>query len=79
MMDGTLGRLTGLVAAVWIPALWPVVGIAVLLKIISETTLLFPACVQFGQRWLFRYFLPEQLVQIPYVVLIGMAAALGNP
>lgn len=70
--------LSGLVAAVWMPALWPAVAGAVLLKIASETTLLYPACVHFGQRRLFRYFLPEQLVQIPYVVLVGAAAALGN-
>ena len=66
------------VAAVLMPALWPAVAVAVLLKIASETTLLYPACVHFGQRRLFRYFLPEQLVQIPYVVLVGIAAALGN-
>ncbi len=70
--------LTGLIAAVWVPALWPAVATAALLKIAAETTLLYPACVHFGQRRLFRYFLPEQLVQIPYVVLVGAAAALGD-
>ena len=70
--------LTGL-AAVWmIPALWLVVAFAMGLKIVAETALLYPACVHFGQRRLFRYFLSEQLVQIPYVVFVGLAAALGT-
>lgn len=71
--------LAGLVAVWLTPALWPIVAFAMGLKIISETTLLYPACVQFGQRRLFRYFLPAQLAQIPYVVFVGVAAALGAP
>lgn len=70
--------LAGLVAAFFVPALWPAVAGALLLKIGSETTLLYPACVHFGQRRLFRYFLLEQLVQIPYVVFVGVAAAVGS-
>ena len=70
--------LAGLVAVWMAPVLWPAVALAMVLKIASETTLLYPACVHFGQRRLFRYFLPEQLVQIPYVVFVGIAAAVGN-
>lgn len=68
----------GGIALPFIPALWPAVAVALVLKVGAETSLLLPACRHFGQRWLFRYFLPEQLVQIPYVVLIGLAAALGR-
>ena len=70
--------LIGLVAAFFVLALWPAVAGALLLKIASETTLLYPACVHCGQRRLFRYFLPEQLVQILYVVFVGVAAAVGS-
>ncbi len=70
--------LIGLVAAFFVPGLWPVVAGVLVLKIVSETTLLYPACVHFGQRRLFRYFLPEQLVQILYVVFVGVAAAVGS-
>ncbi len=71
--------LAGLFAVWMASALWPAVAFAMVLKITMETTLLYPACVHFGQRRLFRYFLPEQLVQIPYVVFVGIAAALGRP
>ncbi len=71
--------LAGLIAVWMAPALWPAVAFAMALKIITEATLLYPACVHFGQRRLFRYFLPEQLLQIPYVVFVGIAAALGRP
>ena len=70
--------LAGLAAAFFVPALWPAVIGALLLKIASETTLLYPACVHFGQRRLFRYFLPEQLVQILYVVFVGAAAVASS-
>ena len=70
--------LAGLVAVWLMPMLWPVVAFAMGLKIAAETTLLYPACVHFGQQRLFRYFLPEQLVQIPYVVFVGVAGALGK-
>ena len=69
---------SALVGLVFVPALWPAVGVALALKIGAEATLLYPACAYFGQRWLFRYFLPEQLLQIPYVVGVGLAAALGG-
>lgn len=71
--------LAGLLLLPWSPSLWPVVGSAFLLKMSAEATLLYPACVHFGQRPLFRFFPLAQVVQIPYVVGIGAAAAFGAP
>ncbi len=69
--------LAGLAALPLAPALWPAVALALALKIGAEATLLYPACRHFGQRRLFRYFVPEQGLQILYVVLIGVSARLG--
>lgn len=71
--------LAGILALPFNPSLGLVVGGALLLKMGAEATLLYPACVHFGQRRLFRLFLLAQVVQIPYVVGIGVAAALGSP
>ena len=68
--------LAGFVAALWVPALWPVVLGALGLKVTSEALLLVPACQHFRREKLLRYFFPEQLLQIPYVVLIGALGAL---
>lgn len=70
--------LAGFVVAWFVPPLRLLLVTVFVLKMLIEATLVFPACVHFGQRWLFRYFVPEQLLQIPYVVLIGAAAATGN-
>lgn len=70
--------LMSLVAACFVPLLRPVVMAVFGLKVIVEAALLYPACTHFGQAALFRYFIPEQLLQIPYVVFVGLAAATGN-
>ena len=59
------------------PGSWPVLAAAFLLKIASEAYLLIPACRYFDRQSLLRYFLPEQLVQLPYVVGIGLFSLLG--
>lgn len=61
------------------PALAPAVLVALGLKIGSELLLLVPACRHFRQPALLRYYLPEQPLQILYVVCIGAAAALAPP
>ena len=71
--------LAGLLALPFVPMLWPVVLGALGAKIGVEATLLYPACRHFGQVALFRYFLPEQILQIPYVVGVGLAAAFFKP
>ena len=70
--------LGGLVAAPFVPALWPAVLGALGVKVVSEALLLVPACRHFGRAGLLRYFLPEQLLQIPYVVFIGAAGVFGS-
>ena len=69
--------LAGLVAAPFVPALWPVVLGTLGLKAASEALVLVPACRHFGRARLLGYFLPEQFLQIPYVVFIGAAGALA--
>ena len=68
--------LAGFVAAWWASTLWPAVLGAFGLKVVSEALLLVPACQHFRREKLLRYFLPEQLLQIPYVVFIGALGAL---
>ena len=70
--------LAGLVAAPFVPVLWPAALGALGVKIVSEALLLVPACRHFGRARLLRYFLPEQILQIPYVVSIGAVGALGS-
>jgi cellulose synthase/poly-beta-1,6-N-acetylglucosamine synthase-like glycosyltransferase len=71
--------LVGLLALIVVPSTWPFVAGALVLKLGAEACLLSPACVHFGQRRLFRYLGVAQLVQIPYVVAIGAAAAVAPP
>ena len=72
------GLLSGLVALTFFPAIWLAVMIGLGLKLIPEALLLWPACRHFNRNWLFAYFLPEQLLHIPYIVVLGAAGALGK-
>ena len=67
----------GLVTLVWVPALWPFVAGSLAMKILAEAGLLMAARRILRARvdlWLLA---PAQLLQIPYVVLMGLAAPLG--
>jgi cellulose synthase/poly-beta-1,6-N-acetylglucosamine synthase-like glycosyltransferase len=55
----------------------PVLG-ALALKAIPEAALLGPACAHFGRSRLMATFLPAQFLQIPYIVAMGAAGALGG-
>ena len=70
--------LGSLVALPFAPALGPAVAVALGLKLGAEAFVLGPACRHFGRRDLLRLFVPTQLVQIPYVVLIAPLGALGG-
>lgn len=70
--------LGGLLALPFAPSLAPPVLGALALKVIPEAALLGPACVHFGRARLMAYFLPAQLLHIPYVVAMGAAGALGG-
>lgn len=70
--------LVGLVAWPFAPALTaPVLG-ALALKVVPEAALLGPAARHFGRGRLLAFFLPAQLLQIPYVVAMGAAGAAGG-
>jgi hypothetical protein len=71
--------LASLLSLPFTPGVWPGIAVALGLKLGSEAAILYPACRHLGQRRLLRYFVPEQLVQIPYVVFVGLAAVLSPP
>ncbi len=66
------------VLAFWYPNLWPWIGLSILIKILAEWPLMWRACRFFRRLWLMLYFIPEQLLQIPYVVVVGLAGSLGR-
>jgi len=70
--------LVSLLALPFTPALAGPVAGAVALKTIPEAALLAQATRRFGRAWLMAYFLPAQLLQLPYVVIVGVAGALGG-
>ena len=51
---------------------------ALALKMLPEAILLGPACRHFGRGRLMAYFLPAQLLHLPYIVGMGAAGALGG-
>jgi cellulose synthase/poly-beta-1,6-N-acetylglucosamine synthase-like glycosyltransferase len=70
--------LGGLVALPFVPALAGPLAAGFALKVVPEVALLGPACRHFGRGRLMAYFLPAQFLQLPYVVVIGAAGALGG-
>jgi hypothetical protein len=70
--------LGGLVALLFVPTLAVPLGIGFLLKMLPEAALLGPACRHFGRGRLMAYFLPAQLLHLPYIVAMGAAGALGG-
>ena len=73
-----LGLLVGAFALPFVAGLWLPMLVAFGLKIVPEAALLWPACRHFGRRWLFAYFLPEQLLHVPYIVVLGAAGVFGK-
>ncbi|HYE95693.1 MAG TPA: glycosyltransferase [Rubricoccaceae bacterium] len=72
------GLLVGVLAWPFVPALGgPLLG-AFALKVLPEAALLGPACRHFGRARLFAYFLPEQVLHVPYIVVLGAAGAFGR-
>ncbi|HLT46859.1 MAG TPA: glycosyltransferase [Rubricoccaceae bacterium] len=72
------GLLAGALALPFAPALAPWLGAAFALKVLPEAALLWPACRHFGRRRLFGLFLPEQVLHVPYIVVLAAAGALGH-
>lgn len=71
------GLLVGAIASFFWPDLLWTLLVALALKLLSEGMLLSSATSHFGYGQLMRYFLPAQLVQIPYVVVIGFLGVFG--
>ncbi len=71
LLVGTLGL------PLW-PALAPAVLVAWALKIAAEASLLGPMCRHYGRGRLMAYFLPAQLLHVPYIVGVAVAGAVGN-
>lgn len=70
--------LGGLLALPFVPSLaGPVLG-ALGLKAGAEVALLWPAARHVGRGRLMAYFLPAQLLHLPYIVAAGAAGALGG-
>jgi cellulose synthase/poly-beta-1,6-N-acetylglucosamine synthase-like glycosyltransferase len=57
--------------------LWALVGLG--LKCIAELAVLVPALRFMGRKWWLVYFLPEQLVYIPFVVWAGLRGLWVRP
>lgn len=70
--------LGGLVALPFVPALAPALAAGFALKALPEAALLGAACRHFGRGRLMAYFLPAQLLHLPYIVAMGAAGALGG-
>jgi poly-beta-1,6-N-acetyl-D-glucosamine synthase len=66
------------VLAVWSTTVLWALCIALALKIVAEASLLRRAVRQFEVPGLMPLFLPAQLVQIPYVILIGLTGLIGE-
>ncbi len=71
--------LVAVVAAVFMPALWPYVGGAFGLKVLAEALLVLPSLRRHGQHRLGGWFLPFQFIQLPHVLFFGAAGALRRP
>ena len=73
-----LALLATFVAVVIFPQFWPVLGIAFCSKLVSEGLLLHTACSQFDRGHLMKGFVPAQILQVPYVVVIGFLGVFGG-
>jgi cellulose synthase/poly-beta-1,6-N-acetylglucosamine synthase-like glycosyltransferase len=69
---------TAIVVFSGVTSLLPQLVLAILLKVAAEAWLLGPALRTFADPALMRYFPPAQILQIPYVVLIGLAGVIGT-
>ena len=73
-----LMMLAAAVATFWIPGLWPVVLAALLIKIAGEGAILYRAAQRLNLPAYLHLLVPAQIVQIPYVVLVGLLGPLGT-
>jgi cellulose synthase/poly-beta-1,6-N-acetylglucosamine synthase-like glycosyltransferase len=70
--------LAGLLAAPFVPALWPAVLAALALDVVAEGVLAGQAAVHFGRARLLVWLVPTELLRVPYFVFIGLAGMVGR-
>lgn len=69
--------LGGLLVVPLVPALLlPLLG-GLSIKVLAEALVLVPVCRHFGDANLLWYFIPAQILQIPYIVFVSAAGVLG--
>ncbi len=73
-----LALLGGLLALPFVPSLGLPLLAGVALKVLPEAALLGPACRHVERGWLMAYFLPAQLLHVPYIVFMGAAGTFGG-
>ncbi len=73
-----LALLGGVLALPFAPGLWPWVLAGFGLKAVPEVALLGAMCRHVGRGRLMAYFLPAQLLHLPYIVAMGAAGVLGG-
>lgn len=70
--------LSLIVGTVVLPSLWTLAVVGLFVKVAVEAALIAPLAKRFGALHQLPLLLPGQLVQIPYVVLIGVSALRGD-
>jgi hypothetical protein len=69
--------LVTLVGSLFASSLLVFAAFALIAKIAVEGALLWASCRHFGRPKLMRIFLPAQILQIPYVAIVGVLGLLG--
>ena len=59
-------------------ARWELLGAALVLKIVAEASVLWPAARRFGRLRLMPLLPAAQIVHIPYILIVGFAGTLGG-
>lgn len=67
-----------LVAALIVPEMRTVGLAALCIKVAAEALVLIPSTRRFGRASLLAYLLPAQIIQIPYILAIGIAGTFGS-
>lgn len=73
-----LALLVGFLAALFLPGLWPPLGIALALKLVAEAAVLGPATFHFGRPGWLAWLVPTQPFQLVYILAASTAGILGG-
>lgn len=72
------GILTMSLSIIWRPDLKYFLLASIVFKLLADFRLLYAACTHFNKKLLLSYFIPEQLLHIPYTVFIGISSQFGR-